>query len=85
MVIAIARPDLLVTLLEATGKKARFLEQCVGELGLDGVCVVSDRSEAVGQLVEHRETYDVCVCRAIGPMNVLLELTLPLVRVGGWL
>ena len=81
--IAIARPDLRLTLLEATGKKARFLERCVEVLGLKGTRVVCDRAETVGQLSSHRGRYDGAVCRAIGPLNVVLELTLPLVRVGG--
>ncbi len=83
--LAIARPDLQVTLLEATGKKARFLESCVEALGLTHVSVVNDRAETIGQRSEHRQRYDVAVCRAIGPMNVLLELTMPLIRVGGML
>ncbi|MFW6336965.1 MAG: 16S rRNA (guanine(527)-N(7))-methyltransferase RsmG [Phycisphaeraceae bacterium] len=81
--LAIGRPDLRVTLLEATGKKARFLESAVRELGLDNVAVVCERAETAGRDAPHRERYDAAVCRAVGPMNVLLELCLPLVRVGG--
>ena len=81
--LAIARPDLRVTLLEATGKKARFLEQCVATLALGNVQVVQDRAEHAGQSAAHRGRYDVAVCRALGPMNVLAEYTLPLVKQGG--
>lgn len=83
--IAIARPGLRVTLLETTGKKARFLQDCVARLGLPSVRVVQDRAEVVGQDPSHRQVYDVAVCRGVGPMNRALEYTLPLVRVGGCL
>jgi len=81
--VAIARPDLQVTLLESTGKKAVFCESVVDSLSLPNVTVVQDRAETIGQQPAHRQQYDVAVCRAVGPMNVLLELTLPLVKVGG--
>ena len=81
--LAVVRPDLHITLLDATAKKARFLEQCLHDLPLAGVSVVTGRAESVGRDPAHRERYDVAVCRAIGPMRELLEYTLPLVRVGG--
>lgn len=83
--IAIMRPDLRVTLLEATGKKAKFLQQVVDDLGLSGVHVVNDRAETAAHQHEHRERYDVATARAVGPMNVLLEYTLPFVRPHGCL
>lgn len=84
MPIAITRSDLRVTLIESTGKKARFLEETVASLGLKNVRVRPDRAEALGQLKGVRESFDVAVCRALGPMPELLEYTLPLVRVDGF-
>ncbi len=81
--MAIVDPKLQVTLLEATGKKARFLEQCVTHLSLPSVHVVQGRAENVGHDPVHRQQHDVAVCRAVGPMNRVLEYMLPLVRVGG--
>lgn len=81
--VAIMRPQVQVTLLEATGKKARFLQSVADELGRGNVRVIQERAETVGQDPQHRQAYDVAVCRAVGPLNVLLELTLPLVKVGG--
>ncbi len=81
--IAMAMPGLKVTLLEATGKKARFLEQCVATLELTSVHVVNDRAETVGQQAKHRQAYDAAVARGVGPLNRGLEYMLPLVRVGG--
>jgi 16S rRNA (guanine527-N7)-methyltransferase len=81
--LAIARPDLHVTLLDATGKKCRFLEAAVQALELPHTRVVQGRSESLAHQAEHRQTYAAAIARAVGPMNVLLELTLPLVGVAG--
>lgn len=83
IVLAIMRPDLQVTLLEATGKKARFLGTVAADQGMTNVKVVTDRAETAGQMKECRERFDIAVARAVGPMRVMLELTLPMVRVGG--
>lgn len=86
MVLACALPSLRVTLLEATGKKARFLEETAAALGLSNVTVLNARAEEAGQDHKlHRERYHVAVCRAVGHLAILLELALPLVRTGGTL
>ncbi len=79
--LKIARPDLRVTLLEADGRKAAFCVHAAAQLGLD-VEVFADRAEEAGH-GPLRESFDVAVCRALAPMAVLVELCLPLVRVGG--
>ena len=81
--LAIARPDRRVCLLEATGKKARFLETCVKALKLQSCRAIHQRAEQAGQDPAERQRYDAAVCRAIGPVREMLEYTLPLVRVGG--
>ncbi len=81
--LAIALPDIQVTLLEATKKKTRFLETAASILGLHNVCVINERAETLGQDHHHREKYDVVTARALGPLPVLLELILPLTKVSG--
>jgi 16S rRNA (guanine527-N7)-methyltransferase len=81
--LAIARPDLRVTLLESTGKKAAFLSECVRTLPLPNAVAVNDRAEKAGHDRRHREKYDAVVCRAVGVMTEILECSLPLVTVGG--
>jgi 16S rRNA (guanine527-N7)-methyltransferase len=82
--LAIVLPEVDVTLLEATGKKARFLEDVVAALELANVEVVCQRAEAAGRDREQfREKFDVVTARAVGPLNALLELTTPFARVGG--
>jgi 16S rRNA (guanine527-N7)-methyltransferase len=80
--LAIALPHHSFTLLESIGKKARFLADVSAALGLTNVQVLEERAETFGQ-AEGREEFDVCTSRAVSRLPVLLELTLPLVRVGG--
>jgi 16S rRNA (guanine527-N7)-methyltransferase len=77
-------PSLRLTLLEATGKKAHFLEHIVALLGLSGVTVVNGRAEEVGHDPVHREAYDLVLARAVAELPELLEYTLPFARRGGW-
>jgi 16S rRNA (guanine527-N7)-methyltransferase len=81
--LKIARPDLKVTLVESDQAKAAFLVEACAKLGLEGVEVLARRAEEVGQDLRYRELFDVAVARALAPMPVLVELCLPLVRVGG--
>jgi 16S rRNA (guanine527-N7)-methyltransferase len=81
--LAIARPDVSVTLVEATGKKIAFLQTVVEGLGLQNVTLANARVETLGQDAAHRGGYDVAVSRAVGPMAVVLEYSLPLLRIGG--
>ena len=81
--LKIAFPQWRVALLEATGKKATFLEHVVGLLRLDGASVIAGRAETIAHDPAHREAYDVVVSRAVAPMAVLAELCLPFCRTGG--
>ena len=83
--IKIARPDLEMTLVEATEKKAAFLHGLIARLGLAGVRVVHGRAEDVAREPEQREAYALAVARAVAPLPTLVELALPFVRVGGYL
>jgi 16S rRNA (guanine527-N7)-methyltransferase len=83
LALKIARPDLRLTLLDATRKKADYLSEVVRELGLEYVEVLTARAEEIGQDPERRELYDVALARALAPLPVLAELCLPLVNVGG--
>lgn len=83
--IKIVRPDLRLTLVEAHGKRAAFLEGLVRALGLKDVEVVNARAEDAARDPAHRESYDLALARAVAPLPALLELTLPFLRVGGLL
>jgi 16S rRNA (guanine527-N7)-methyltransferase len=81
--LRIVCPELRLTLLEATRKKAEFLLHVVDDLGLQGVEVVWDRAETIGQNPHYRERYDIVLARAVAELPVLSEYCLPFCRIGG--
>ena len=81
--LAIALPGCRVTLLEATGKKAGFLERVRSELALCDLAVVRDRAESAAHRPQLRESFDIVVSRGVAGLSTLVELTMPFCRVGG--
>ncbi len=81
--LKIAFPGLRLALVESTGKKVEFLERLVGLLGLSGVEVLTGRAETLGREPRFRERFDAVLARALGPLPVVAELTLPFARIGG--
>jgi len=81
--VAVVRPDLEVTLLEADARRSGFLVHVCGLLGLARVRVVTARAETAGHDPAMREQFDLAVSRATAAAPALCELALPLVRVGG--
>jgi len=80
--LAIAWPELRYTLIESIAKKARFLAETATALKLN-LTVVTIRAEDAGRNAKHRERYDLVTARAVAALPALVELTLPLARVGG--
>jgi len=80
--LAIVRPDLEIVALDSTAKKLKFTERAARSLSLN-VKTLTARAEETALLPERRERYDVCISRAVARLNVLCELCMPLVRVGG--
>ena len=81
--LAIAFPELDVTLLEATGKKVEFLRHVIERLELGNAHAVHTRAETLARNDDHREQYDAATARALAPLRTLVELCLPFVRAGG--
>lgn len=81
LVLALVRPDREAHLIEATARKAAFIAEAAGEIGVE-VHVHAERSEDLGRGVLR----DACACvvaRALAPPPVAAELCLPLCRPGG--
>jgi len=76
-------PHWSITLMDALGKRVRFLEQVASELNLDNTECIHGRAEELARKEEYREQYDLCVSRAVTRMASLTELCVPLVKVGG--
>ena len=86
VVLAIARPDLYVTLVESLARRTAYLDEVVRSLGLaDRVTVVRARAEEVAEnaLMFHVKPADVVTSRAVAPLDRLAGWCLPLARVGG--
>jgi len=83
--IKILLPQLQLTLLDARQRTAAFLDDVLRSLRIDGVEIVVARAEDAGRDPAHRERFDVVLARALAPLPVLLELTLPFLRIGGHL
>lgn len=82
--LAIAKPALRVTLLESRTNKCRFIAEAIGTLGLKNAEVVEARSEAAGRS-PLRDSFDIALARALGPLPTALEYSLPLVKKRGYL
>ena len=70
-----------VFMLDSVGKKVRFLNNAVQNLGLENVRAIHDRAEDYAK--KARESFDIVTARAVAPLNTLLEYALPFLRVGG--
>ena len=69
------------TLLEPLVKRANFLKEIAQKLGLKNVKVVNERAEIF--IKNARESYDFVTSRAVSRLNILLELSIPFLKVGG--
>lgn len=80
--IALARPDLRVTMLDATRKRVDFLNGCIDALHLRANAIHA-RAEEAARKKDLREQFDVVTARAVAALPILAELCLPFVKVGG--
>ena len=82
LALKIACPELELTLLDSLDKRINFLKSCCGKLGFEDVyCLHARAEEAPGDM---RESFDFATSRAVARLNLLSELCLPLVKVGGY-
>ena len=82
--LKIAYPHLKVTLLDSLQKRIKFLNEVVSQLGLQDVETIHGRAEDFAKPSMKRESYDVCVSRAVSNLASLSEYCLPYVNLGGY-
>ena len=81
--LKILEPTLSVTLLDSLGKRVTWLETVCKALSLDGVACLHARGEEQAHEAGYRDSFDFAVSRAVASLEVLSELCLPYVKVGG--
>ena len=79
--VKIACPGVKLTLLDSLGKRMNWLEGFLPQLGVEAQCITARAEEAVTM---RREQFDYATSRAVARLNILLELTAPYVKVGGY-
>ncbi len=78
--LKIAEKELIVDLIEPTTKRCIFLSEVIKSLSLTNINVINKRSE---ELPDKKETYDIVTSRAVASLIILLELSIPLLKVNG--
>lgn len=82
--LKIVFPNLKITLLDSLGKRVNFLNAVIVELGLQEIEAIHGRAEDFAKTGVLRETFDICVSRAVANLSTLSEYCLPYVKVGGY-
>ena len=83
MPLALLRPDIKFVLLDSTGKKCRFISDCVQILKVANVTVYQGRAEEAARQKQLRASFDTVTVRAVSALPVLIEYALPFLKTGG--
>ena len=78
LVIKILFPKINITLIDSLNKRIDFLNKVIEQLGLKNIETIHARIEEYG--IKNREKYDIVTARAVAPLNILLEYSIPLVK-----
>lgn len=82
--LAVMRPDLAITALDATEKKVKFIEQTAKMANIANVTCISGRAEELAApKSEMREAFDFVIARSVAELRILNELCMPFLKVGG--
>lgn len=81
--LKIIRPDLNFLLIDSVNKKITFITEVINNLDLSGIIALHTRIEDLAINPAYRETFDICVSRAVARLNTLAEYSLPFVKIGG--
>lgn len=83
IVLKIVYPHIRLTIVDSLNKRILFLGRLLKALEIDGVELICDRAEIYA--LKKRNYFDLVTARAVAPIEILDELALPLVKVGGYL
>lgn len=79
--LKLIRDDLNVTMIDSLNKRVNFLNEAIKDLGFAAITAEHHRAEDLKE--GYKENYDVCVARAVAPLNILCEYCLPFVKADG--
>ena len=82
IVLKILFPNLKIVLVDSLNKRINFLNIVIKELNLKNIAAIHYRIEDYGK--DNREKYDIVTCRAVAPLNILLEYAVPLLKINGY-
>lgn len=82
--IKIIEPGTNIMLLDSLNKRVNFLNTVIEKLGLTGIKAEHGRAEEFAMKNDYREKYDIATARAVAGLNILCELCMPYVKVGGY-
>ena len=83
MPIKLVNSGLEITLLDSVNKKVDFLKKLTKKLDLDMTECIHSRAEDAARTRGHRGSYDYAVSRAVGPLSILVEYSIPFLKIGG--
>ena len=81
--LKIAFPNLKITLLDSLNKRIKFLNEVIDKLELKDISAIHGRAEDYAKDKNYRQSYDLCVSRAVANLSTLSEYCLPYVKTGG--
>lgn len=82
--LALAAPDKEFVLMDSLNKRIKIINILCAEIGIDNVTAIHARAEELARNKAHRESYDLCVSRAVANLSTLSEYCLPFIKKGGY-
>lgn len=82
--LALIASDKQFVLIDSLNKRIKIIEELCDEIGIDNVQLIHGRAEELGKNKQHRESYDLCVSRAVANLSTLSEYCLPFIKKGGY-
>lgn len=82
--LKIAYPDTEFVLVDSLKKRICFLEEVTEKLGLTGIKAIHGRAEDLGRDKKYRDSFELCLSRAVANLNTLTEYCIPFVKVNGF-
>ncbi len=82
--LKIVFPQIDMVLLDSLNKRLKFLEEVIDKLGLSKIITLHGRAEDAGRDIRYRESFDLCVSRAVAKLSLLSEYCVPFVKKDGY-